>query len=177
MNKITQKHLNNQNIPKTINNDQNTLKILKWFYVLRVLWSFLYILEVSGVFWSYLGFQGYFGHFGHFWCILVIFYVLRVFWSFLEYIGLFLGFKGIMVIFRHFGSILVIIEVLLIFWSIMRFNRYFGHFGDFYGYFGYFKVSEGILVIIQWQFSNYNLLVLFFVIKKKKLSHSYESGM
>jgi hypothetical protein len=43
----------------------------------------------------------------------------------------------------------------------MRFNRYFGHFGDFYGYFDYFKVSEGILVSIQWQFFNYNLLVFF----------------
>ena len=56
----------------------NPVQFLKpWYFshfkVLGVLWSFLYILEASRVFWSYLGFQGYFGHFGHFRCILVIF--------------------------------------------------------------------------------------------------------
>ena len=53
----------------------------------------------------------------------------------------------------------------------MRFNRYFGHFCDFYRYFGYFKVSESILVIIQWQFSNYNLLVSSSFFIKKKNCH------
>ena len=76
------------------------------------------IFWVSGVFWSFFGFQEYFGHFLGFCGILVIFR----FWGYFDH---FLGFEGILVIFWvlgyfdnfKFGSILVIFEDFRVLWS------------------------------------------------------------